>query len=323
MATTTRINLRIFDTFPDLASERLRYRQFVAEDAAELFRLRSDERVMEWMDTDRHRSIRDAEELVERNRALFEEKEGVAWAIVEKQSDRFIGYIQQPPDSPTLHKLQTTNHRLSMPINPLSDGPLLVSDLADLRDAEGNRVEPNNEPYALCRCGASKNKPFCDGTHKEIDYSGARETDRENDRYKAYDGEKVSVQDNRTICAHAQLCIKDLPEVFKSDERPWIRPDEGQVDEIVALTKKCPSGALVAMIDGKRADDPVEAASITIVTDGPYNVVGPVPVESDDAPQPPVADRYSLCRCGASKNKPYCDGSHLKLDEGWGELNRG
>ncbi len=206
-----------------------------------------------------------------------------------------------------------------MPIKPLSAGPLLVSDAPTLRTSAGEPVAVN-EPYALCRCGASKNKPFCDGRHKEIGYSDTREIDTENHRSKAYTGEAVTVQDNRTICAHAGHCIKELPSVFDAKGRPWVRPDEASQEEVVALAQRCPSGALTAYVNGERIDRQDLPVQITILEDGPYRVDGALAIECDDELLPPVADRYVLCRCGASKNKPYCDGSHLKLEAGWGAL---
>lgn len=198
------------------------------------------------------------------------------------------------------------------------DGPLLVSHLARLTNERGEEIE-TKETFALCRCGGSSNKPFCDGTHKRIDFSSARQIDRQLDRYRAYDGEGRSVEDNRTICAHAKYCINDLPEVFRREGRPWIEPDGATIEEIVALTHKCPSGALVALVEGARREESDPAQEIIIAEDGPYNVHGEIPLRVDADLQPPVSHRFALCRCGASKNKPYCDGSHLELQSGWSD----
>ncbi len=196
------------------------------------------------------------------------------------------------------------------------DGPLLVSHLKRLTNERGEEIE-TKETIALCRCGGSSNKPFCDGTHKRIDFSSVRETERPLDRYRAYEGEGVTVEDNRTICAHAKHCISDLPEVFQREGRPWIQPDGVNSEEIVALTHKCPSGALVALVGGERRDESDPSEEIVIAEDGPYNVHGEITLQVDDDLQPPVRHRFALCRCGASKNKPYCDGSHLELERGW------
>ncbi len=198
------------------------------------------------------------------------------------------------------------------------DGPLLVSKMSRLINEAGEEVE-TKEVYALCRCGGSENKPFCDGTHKRNGYSSHRETGKLLDRYRAYEGEKVRVEDDRTICAHAKHCVTDLPEVFNVEGRPWITPDGASVEAITELTHKCPSGALLAFVEGERADKAATEERITIAKDGPYEVEGPIELQIDKELRPPVSDRYTLCRCGASKNKPYCDGSHLELESGWGK----
>lgn len=204
-------------------------------------------------------------------------------------------------------------------ILPRPDGSLLVQGEVRMIDPDGEEME-RREKFALCRCGASKNKPFCDASHREIGFSSARETDRPIDRYRAYEGEGITVEDNRTICGHLQYCIHDLPTVFNREARPWIDPEGAEPQDVAALTGRCPSGALRSLIAGEPANrisvDPV----IRIVEDGPYVVQGPITLEIEESLHPPVTDRYTLCRCGASRNRPYCDGSHLTLEPGWGRL---
>ena len=205
-------------------------------------------------------------------------------------------------------------------IKPRPDGPLLVTNLTTLTTESGESIE-TKETVALCRCGHSSNKPFCDGSHKRADFSSARQTDKPIDRYRPYEGKETTVEDNRTICAHAAFCIKDLPEVFKQKESPWVQPEGASAEEITTLTHKCPSGALTAVVNGERREESTGVGEeVVIVEDGPYNVRGGVSLEVDGNLQPPVAERYALCRCGASKNKPYCDGSHGNLEKGWGRL---
>jgi CDGSH-type Zn-finger protein len=133
---------------------------------------------------------------------------------------------------------------------------------------------------ALCRCGGSKNKPFCDGTHGTIGFDDRNTADPGKDERKSYAGKGITIFDNRALCAHAGYCTDNLKAVFRQHEEPWIDPDGAAVREIVATIEKCPSGALSYAIDGVEFG---RGAS---------------------------REHYTLCRCGQSKNKPFCDGSH-------------
>ena len=203
-------------------------------------------------------------------------------------------------------------------IDIMENGPYIVKGLKRLTTSDGQSVEAK-ETVALCRCGASTNKPFCDGTHKEIGFSGARENERSLHMTKAYEGSEVTIHDNRGICAHAAHCIHDLSSVFKKDARPWIETDGADTDAVVQLAKKCPSGAITVTRNGERldVDDSSIEASIVIDAGGFYSVHGGITLNVGEELAPPITTRYTLCRCGASKNKPYCDGSHYNLDSDW------
>ena len=96
----------------------------------------------------------------------------------------------------------------------------------------------------------------------------------------------------------------------KAKEKPWIVPDAASRDEIIATVKKCPSGALSYTVDGKLYDKFSNWTGIEVTADGPYHVEGAVEIEDPTGMTPPNQDHYALCRCGASKNKPFCDGEH-------------
>src|SRR5882672_7645291 len=102
----------------------------------------------------------------------------------------------------------------------------------------------------LCRCGASKNKPFCDGTLSVIGFKDTNTADRAKDKSQAYKGKRITILDNRAICSHAGFCTDELKSVFRMHEEPWIDADGAAVKEIVATIGKCPSGALGYAIDG-------------------------------------------------------------------------
>lgn len=162
--------------------------------------------------------------------------------------------------------------------------------------------------YALCRCGQSENKPFCDGTHARVDFEADDSRPESYDeRAKAYEGPGITVYDDRSICTHAGFCGTAATNVWKMVRRA----DETDVrSQIAAMVERCPSGALTYTLDG--APGPIEPdlpASIAVVPDGPLFVGGGVPVTiGDEALE--RRNRVTLCRCGASGSKPLCDGSH-------------
>ncbi|MEM7008499.1 MAG: CDGSH iron-sulfur domain-containing protein [Thermodesulfobacteriota bacterium] len=198
---------------------------------------------------------------------------------------------------------------IKVSIEIMEDGPLLVKKLTSLKNSKGENIE-TQKITALCRCGASSNKPFCDGSHRKVNFSGQRETDKPIDKEREYAGKEITVYDNRLICSHAAECVKNLPEVFRLGDRPWIAPDNASPDEIISVVKKCPSGALSYSLGGDHVRDFGLPIEIDIAKDGPYNVTGNIVINVEDHLEPPSKEHYALCRCGASKNKPYCDGSH-------------
>jgi len=166
---------------------------------------------------------------------------------------------------------------------------------------------------ALCRCGGSRNKPFCDGTHGAIGFSDRNEGGAEPNRRTSYAGRRITIHDNRAICAHAGHCTGSLSAVFRMGKEPWIDPDAAAVDAIVAAIRKCPSGALSYSIDEAQHRDEVRPPLVTVTNDGPYAVSGGVELLSVEFGEHASKEHYTLCRCGASRNKPFCDGSHWRI----------
>ena len=163
---------------------------------------------------------------------------------------------------------------------------------------------------ALCRCGGSKNKPFCDGTHSANGFRDASTADPAKNRRKEYAGKKVTILDNRALCSHAAFCTDELKEVFRHHDHPWIDPDGAAVEKIIATIRKCPSGALGYAIDGVEAEPPQRPPMVTVTDHGPYAIIGGIELLGVDFGAGASKEHYTLCRCGASKNKPFCDGSH-------------
>jgi CDGSH-type Zn-finger protein len=179
----------------------------------------------------------------------------------------------------------------------------------NLRSASGEACA-TVRGVALCRCGGSKNKPFCDGTHAAIGFKGANTADPAKNRRETYAGKRITIFDNRAICAHAGYCSDGLKSVFLYGKEPWIDPDGAEVEQIVATIRKCPSGALGYAIGGVEAEPPGREPMITVTKDGPYAITGGVGLPAAKFGDGASTEHYTLCRCGASKNKPFCDGSH-------------
>ncbi|HEY6668807.1 MAG TPA: CDGSH iron-sulfur domain-containing protein [Candidatus Nitrosopolaris sp.] len=187
----------------------------------------------------------------------------------------------------------------------------------NLRNSNGESLS-TIRGIALCRCGASKNKPFCDGTHGIIRFlnndTEVTETGHiVKDKRKTYAGKKIIIHDNRKICSHAAECVNNLPSVFKFDARPWIDPEAATLEESINTIRKCPSGALSYSIDGVEYKDQNERKPmVTVSKEGPYIITGGVELIGDNLQFGDGASKehYTLCRCGASRNKPFCDGMH-------------
>src|SRR5262249_27877431 len=141
------------------------------------------------------------------------------------------------------------------------------------------------------------------------------------DRRDAYDGQQLTVLDNRGTCAHSGLCTDRVPTVFHQGQEPFVTPSAARLDEIVQVVRQCPSGALIFAVDGREAREQVDVArapEISVSRDGPYRITGAIPlVDQDDAPFARNAgaslEHYSLCRCGHSQNKPFCSGMHWSV----------
>ena len=204
-------------------------------------------------------------------------------------------------------------------IVPIPDGPLgYVTDLEakpvpGLVDETG-RTCANQRSVSLCRCGASTNKPFCVGLHSTIGFSDRKETDGHLDQRIDYVGQEITIHDNRGICAHTGFCTRGLPGVFRLGTEPWIDPDAAPPEQIIETIKQCPSGALSYSVHGVEQRDPDRDPLVTVSKDGPYYLTGGIDVVGHANRAEGVSDEHAtLCRCGSSKNKPFCDGTHWQI----------
>ena len=163
------------------------------------------------------------------------------------------------------------------------------------------------------RCGSSSNKPFCDSTHLSIGFNGDKDPSRVPDKLDTYKGKDITIHDNRGVCSHAGFCTDNSPKVFRMKQEPWIDPDAEDADKTANTICMCPSGALSYTRDGVLHKDQDREPSVTVSKDGPYRVVGGVRFEVSNGNDPESKEHYTLCRCGASKNKPFCSGAHWHI----------
>lgn len=131
-------------------------------------------------------------------------------------------------------------------------------------------------------------------------------------RVQEYRNEAITVRFDPNICAHSATCIRRLPSVFDLKGRPWINLAGASTDEIAALIERCPSGALTYTRHDQAVAtvDLSEATEIQALPNGPLRVKGKVRVLDAQGNLLLEGDKCSLCRCGASQKKPFCDGSH-------------
>ncbi len=212
------------------------------------------------------------------------------------------------------------------------DGPYLVSgnlpiDKQIIAIGEEDEPEkwvkgkniPSNQPFALCRCGESKNKPFCDGAHAKVGFKGTETASKKpyEKQAQVMDGPTLRLTDVPALCSAARFCHRGggTWELTHHSDDPKAR--ELAIEEAC----DCPSGRLVEC--DKKSAKVIEKEfekSISLVEDPQYGVSGPiwvkggVPVESSDGSLYEVRTRVTLCRCGKSNNKPFCDGSHIDED---------
>ena len=193
------------------------------------------------------------------------------------------------------------------------NGPLLVKGLGDLQNSKGDPI-PTKQVMALCRCGGSKTKPFCDGTHADNGFSDEKLEGRLPDKRDDYSGEGITIHDNRSICSHAAACTNGLPHVWRLKVEPWIDPDGDGAEAIIDTIRQCPSGALAYTVGGVLHQDQDRSPAILVSKDAPYVVTGGVELLQVEWGEGASKEHYVLCRCGASKNKPFCDGSHWSVE---------
>lgn len=177
--------------------------------------------------------------------------------------------------------------------------------------------EIHTEPAALCRCGNSKNAPFCDGSHTKTDFDGKETASFEpilNGAVK-YEGPNLVLMDNEKFCALARYC--------DADGSIWNLIFDGTPESDEQAKKEaslCPAGRLMIFDkDGNLLEEETEK-SVTLLEDSGLKISGPIwlkggiRVESQDGKSYEIRTKQTLCRCGKSKNKPFCDATHMHIN---------
>lgn len=201
--------------------------------------------------------------------------------------------------------------------------PLVQAEIAINSEGEslgwkaGKQYEiDQSEPYHLCRCGHSKSKPFCDGTHTEVGFEG-KEVARHSgylENAVRYEGPKVDLLDDESLCASMRFCDVG-PQAWGAAEES---DKPGYRDIAINECANCASGRLTVVEKDGTAHEPDLPKEISPVEDtaagwrGPLWVKGGIPLEGADGQQYEVRNRMTLCRCGESGNMPFCDISHLQ-----------
>jgi CDGSH-type Zn-finger protein len=216
-------------------------------------------------------------------------------------------------------------------ITVLKNGPYLVSGSLPLgkeisevgKEGEPERwvkgaQYPDRKDYALCRCGQSKTKPFCDGAHDSIGFDGTETASRKPyaEQAEKLEGPAIDMMDAESLCAGARFCHGkgNIWNLVSSSGDAELKK------EVIKEACNCPSGRLVAY--DKKTGKPIESTytpSISLIEDpqakssGPIWVKGGVMVVSENGHVCETRNRITLCRCGRSSNKPMCDGSHISI----------
>jgi CDGSH-type Zn-finger protein len=221
--------------------------------------------------------------------------------------------------------------KTSLRIKVMKDGPYLVSGSVPLKQEivvigasgepeawKSGRRYQTRPVFSLCRCGGSQGKPFCDGTHFQAGFDGTETARRDAylDRAEKTPGPELDLTWSREFCAVARFCH------FGEEAWGYAERSDDPAAKKMAVQEacRCPSGSLVAWEPKTgRAIEPVLRPSISLVEipqmgiSGPIWVKGGIPIESADGRTYERRNRVTLCRCGRSRNKPFCDGTHIEI----------
>ena len=217
--------------------------------------------------------------------------------------------LEQPADLPE-RRIDVTEdgpYRVygGIPVRPVR---IVETEWGEPVDVDEGELLPTGSRYALCRCGQSRTKPFCDESHLSSGFDGTETADRapRATRARQVRGRGIAFTDDQTLCTHAGYCTRrttDVWDMVADSDDPEVRA------QMATMISFCPSGRLAL----EPPADPGEPG-IFLEADGPIWVKGAVQLRAADGTLYEVRGRMALCRCGASRNKPFCDDSHVEVD---------
>jgi CDGSH-type Zn-finger protein len=193
---------------------------------------------------------------------------------------------------------------------PINRKSIVHSDQHEPLTWRKHAVLEADSTYRLCRCGHSSQKPFCDNTHATIGFDGTETapTAPSATRARRFSGSGMTMTDDSIFCMHGGFCGNKVEKVWDMVKRS----DDTRVKfALMQMIERCPSGKLGYEVDGVPIEPDLPQA-VSVTTDGPYWVTGGIPVTMANGETLEVRNRVTLCRCGQSKIKPLCDGSHVE-----------
>ncbi|MDR0803925.1 MAG: CDGSH iron-sulfur domain-containing protein [Rickettsiales bacterium] len=181
---------------------------------------------------------------------------------------------------------------------------------------DGKTFEIKSDPVALCRCGHSKNAPFCDGSHADSDFDGSESASftpiMQQPSAEEIRGPAQTLMDNQNYCAFARFCDRGgrIWNLVMNGENPALAAAEANL---------CPAGRLLMFANSGESLQESSQPEIHAIEDGGLRISGPlwirggIRVESASGKSYEVRQKQTLCRCGASANKPFCNGAHASI----------
>lgn len=132
---------------------------------------------------------------------------------------------------------------------------------------------------------------------------------------KEYTNNEITIVWKPKSCIHAAECVKTLPKVYRPEEKPWLQIDNATTEELKSQIRKCPSGALSFYMNGEENKEEEELETkVEVLKNGPLLVYGTLKIKDKEGQEEIKNKTTAFCRCGASSNKPYCDGTHIKVN---------